>query len=171
MNIGKVFEEQIRKSVPEYVLLYRIPDAAQSFGNNSNLRFSRKNPFDYIMWDSKSHILFALELKSVMNNSISFERNPEEKGIIHYHQIVGLQTWSKYDGIVCGFMIEFRKYEKTIFLDILDFDHLLECSEKKSFSISDLDKNDIPYIIIPQRKLRTKYMYDIDSFLAEIKDK
>ena len=77
-NIGKRFEDDFRKSVPSYALLYRIPDSAQSFGGSSNLRFSRKNPFDYLMWDSKKHILYALELKTVAGKSISFERCREE---------------------------------------------------------------------------------------------
>ena len=71
-NIGKVFEEQIKKSVPDYALLYRLPDAAQSFGGSNTLRFSRKNPFDFLLWDSKRHILYALEMKTVSGKSISF---------------------------------------------------------------------------------------------------
>ena len=86
-GVGKVFENNFKKSMPDYALLYRLPDAAQSFGKSSNLRFSNKNPFDFILFDSKWKILYALELKSVKGKSISFERTKEDKGDIHYHQI------------------------------------------------------------------------------------
>ena len=168
-NIGKVFEEQIKKSIPSYVLLYRLPDAAQSFDRNSGLRFSHKNPFDYIMWDSKQKILFALELKTVQGKSISFERDKTEKGTIHFHQIDGLNKWNKYDGIICGFFIEFRQLEKTVFIDIDSFNKLISCVQKKSFCFDDLDYFEIPYIIIGQKMNRTRYTYDIESFLKQIK--
>lgn len=170
MNVGKNFEAGIKKSVPDYALLYRLPDSAQSFGNSANLRFSRKNPFDYIMWDSKSHTLYALELKTVDGISISFERElGEHCNGIHHHQIKGLNEWNKYDGIVCGFIIEFRKIETTIFLNISDFNAMMECVDKKSFNIKDLDENHIPYIVIPQRKLKVNYVYDIESFIQNTK--
>ena len=91
-NQGKIFEESIKKSVPDYALLYRLPDAAQSFGGGSNLRFSQKNPFDFLLWDSYKHILYALEAKTVQGQSISFERNKSEHGEIHYHQISGVNV-------------------------------------------------------------------------------
>ncbi|MCD8290011.1 MAG: hypothetical protein LUC91_00735 [Prevotella sp.] len=164
-NTGKIFEQSFKKSVPENVLLYRLPDAAQSFGNNNQLRFSRKNPFDYLMWDSTAHVLYALELKTVQRQSISFERNKDEHGEIHYHQICGLNEWDRYDGITCGFVIEFRDIATTIFIDIKQFNKLMDVVPKKSFRISDLEANDIEYVVIPQRKIRTRYAYDIDGFL------
>ena len=169
MNIGKVFEGCIHKSIPDYALLYRLPDSAQSFGGGKNLRFSKKNPFDFLMWDSVAHILFALELKTVQGKSISFERDKSNTGIIHLHQIEGLSKWSTYDGIVAGFIIEFRAAEKTIFIKISDFIELTNQIPKKSFRIEDLDKYKIPYLLIPQTKLRKNYKYDIDHFIEEIR--
>lgn len=169
-NKGKIFELSFKQSVPAYALLYRLPDSAQSFGESKILRFSRKNPFDFILWDSKRHILYALELKTVKGKSISFERNKDETKEIHYHQIQGLNEWNKFDGIVCGFIIEFREIETTIFIDIKSFNSLIENIGKKSFSYSDLQNNGITYFIIPQTKKRTRYIYNIDSFLSQIKD-
>lgn len=169
-NIGKRFEADFKKSVPPYALLYRLPDSAQAFGGSGNLRFSRKNPFDFLLWDSNSHILFALEMKTVGSKFISFEREKNEKGIIHYHQIKGLNEWNKYDGIICGFIIEFRKLEKTIFLEIQQFNKLVNSIEKKSFTLNDLENNQINYYTITQKKLRTRYTYDLNSFLLEIQE-
>lgn len=164
-NIGKVFETQFKKSTPDYALIYRLPDSAQSFGGSNNLRFSRKNPFDFLLWDSERRILYALELKTVEGKSISFERNKDEKGKIHYHQIAGLNKWNKYNGIICGFIIEFRAIETTIFIDIEDFNKLISLIDKHSFNFEDLKMYKIPYIVIPQKKLKTNYRYDIDKFL------
>lgn len=168
-NIGKRFEADLKKSVPAYALLYRLPDSAQAFGGNNNLRFSRKNPFDFLLWDSNSHILFAIEAKTVAGKSISFEREKSGSGVIHYHQICGLNKWNKYDGIICGFIIEFRELEKTIFLEIQQFNKLVSVIKKKSFTLSDLDDNEISYHVVSQRKVRTRYTYDVDSFLSKAK--
>lgn len=164
-NKGKEFEEQWKLSVPDYALLYRIPDPAQAFGGGSALRFSRKPDFDFLLWDSKKHILYALELKTVGGKSISFEREKEDKGEIHYNQIVGLNRWNRYDGIICGFVINFREITKTIFLPIDGMNRIIDCIAKKSFNYDDLDSMRIPYISIDSKKLRTRYRYDIDGFL------
>lgn len=170
ISTGKRFEADIKKSVPSYTLLYRLPDSAQAFGGSSNLRFSSKNPFDYLMWDSKKHILYALELKTVAGKAISFERSKDESGEIHWHQIEGLNKWNKYDGIICGFLIEFRENETTIFIDIDSFNELIKKIDKKSFTLIDLQKNEIPYLVISQKKKRTRYMYDIEQFLNDIEN-
>lgn len=169
-NTGKRFEADFKKSVPSYALLYRLPDSAQSFGGNSNLRFSRKNPFDFLLWDSKRHILYALEMKTVGGKSISFERDNSKSREIHYHQIQGLNEWSKFDGITCGFVIEFRQIETTVFIDIKSFNYLVDSIAKTSFNYNDLQDNKIPYVVIPQEKKRTRYTYDIESLLSQIKE-
>jgi len=164
-NIGKIFEAQWHKSTPDYALLYRLPDPAQSFGDSKRLRFSRKPGFDYLLWDSRRHILYALELKTVKGKSISFERTEEERGDIHYEQIDALNKWNRYDGIICGFVIEFRQMETTVFLHIDHMNRIINEIPKKSFSFNDLEKYDIRYTVLGQQKLRTKYLYDVDGFL------
>lgn len=152
--------------MPEYALFYRLPDSAQAFGGSSKLRFSSKNPFDFLLWDSKRHILYALEAKTVAGKSISFERCEDDTGEIHLHQINGLNDWNKYDGVVCGFIIEFRKIEKTIFIEIGEFNKLIMQTQKKSFNYYDLTEHNVQYLEIKQTKLRTRYTYDIDNFLS-----
>ena len=160
-NTGKQFEDDIKRSTPDGVLLYRLPDSAQSFGGGNKLRFSLKNPFDFLAWDSRKHVLYALEMKTVAGKSISFERDASQQGEIHYHQIDGLSAWNTYDGIICGFVIEFRGAETTVFIDIDSFKDLISRVDKKSISLRDIMELDIPYTIIPQRKLRTHYRYDL----------
>ena len=164
-NVGKIFEQDFAKSAPPYALLYRLPDAAQSFGGCNNLRFSSKSPFDYLLWDSSMRILYALELKTVKGKSISFERTKEAHGEIHWYQIAELEKWSKYNGIAAGLIIEFRELETAVFIDIAEFKRLIDIIPKKSFNFNDLETNNVKYTIIGQTKLRSRYRYDIDGFL------
>lgn len=168
-NIGKRFELQWKLSVPDYALLYRLPDPAHSFGGSNNLRFSAKPPFDYLLWDSMHRVLYALELKTVKGSSISFERSKDDKGEIHYSQIKNLYNWNKYDGILAGFIIEFRQIEKTVFIAISEFNKLISLIDKKSFNYNDLEEHEIPFIVINQKKARTRYRYDVDAFLCSNK--
>lgn len=166
-NTGKIFEQDFIKSVPDGIGVLRLPDAAQSFFRNTNLRFSKKNPFDYMIWNPDTLTLYALELKTVKGKSISFEREEKEHGEIHHHQIVGLSNWSKIGECVCGFIIEFRELEKTIFIDIDEFIKLINTISKKSFNYNDLINNEINIVTIPQEIKKTHYRYDINKFLND----
>lgn len=166
-NIGKVFEQDFIKSVPNNVGVLRIPDAAQSFYRSPNLRFSNKNAFDFLFWNPTTLTLYALELKTVKGKSISFERSNEEHGEIHYHQILGLNNFENIGECVCGFVIQFRELGITIFIHISEFNKLMSTIPKKSFNYNDLTNNDIKYITIPQELIRTHYRYDINYFLNE----
>ena len=169
MNPGKRFEQDFKNSIPDNILLYRLHDSAQAFGITEGLRFSSKNPFDYLMFDCDNRNLYALELKTIIGKSISFERSKDDHGIIHYHQITGLNNWSKYPGVICGLIIEFRSIDKVIFLSIAEFNKLISNINKKSFSFSDLEKYNIGYITIGSKKLRTHYRYDLGLFIEETK--
>lgn len=166
---GKIFESNFEKSAPDYVKAYRIPDPPQSFNRTDNLRFSRKNPFDYFLWDSKHRLLYALELKTVSGKSINFERTEDERKSdgIHWHQAQGLKEYNQYDGLICGFVIEFRGEAKTVFLDINDYFELIKYVGKKSFCFKDLDDYDIPYVMIPQTIIRVNYRYNITPLLEK----
>lgn len=170
MNVGKAFEQDFKKSVPCYALLHRVSDSATSFGGSNTLRFSNKSCFDFIMWDSELSILYALELKTVKGKSISFERTKEENREIHYHQIISLNEWSKYN-VESGFVIEFREIATTIFLPIKEFNKLISSIQKYSFNYSDICKYSVDHIIIPQRLKRTRYAYDVDCLMQKIRER
>lgn len=166
-NVGKQFEQDFIRSAPNDLGVVRIPDAAQSFYRSSNLRFSRKNPFDFLLWYPKTLTLYALELKTVKGKSISFERTKEGHGEIHYHQIIGLDNFEKIGECVCGFIIKFRELETTIFLPISEFIELQNAITKKSFNYNDLINNNVSFVTISQSLLKTHYRYDIETFLKE----
>lgn len=170
-NIGKIFEDNFKECVPHYAKPHRLPDDAQSFGGGKKSRFSKKNPFDFFVWNFRDRLLYCLELKSVAGKSISFERTKDEKPKkeIHYHQIVGLNEWDECDYTICGFVIEFRGIEKTVFIDIKEFNKIIDNIPKKSFNYDDLSIYDIKYTIIEQEKKRKYYRYDVDGFFNIIK--
>lgn len=163
-SIGKVFEQNFKKSVPDNVFYYRPPDATSSFGDNSNLRFSAKSPCDCFMFDGK--ILYTLELKSVGIKSISFERDKTDKGVIHKHQIDNLLKFSTYENIISGFLFDFRLSDMTYFCLIEDFMNMINHLDKKSFNEKDLFCYCKP-IVIAKKKLKVNYRYNIEKFLSD----
>lgn len=165
-NIGKVFEQNWKKSCPNNIFYYRPPDSAQSFGLTTNLRFSAKSPCDCFMYNGE--IFYTLELKSVGTTSISFERNKEDKGVIHKHQIEKLLEFSKYKNIVSGFLLDFRLSGKTYFCEIKEFVNMINNVDKKSFNEKDLNKWCTP-IEIEKKKLKVNYRYCVDKFLNDTK--
>ena len=67
---------------------------------------------------------------------------------------------------ISPFVIEFRELEKTIFLNIQEMNELMKIVSKKSFNYSDLEKYQIKYFVIPQKKLKVNYKYDIHNMLV-----
>ena len=170
MNIGKNFEKSFQDSSPQYFLTIRFPDQAQSFSPGEKTRFSRKNPCDFFAFDTAGRIFYALELKTKAGKSISFERTKEDKGDIHYHQIMGLKKFAEYNWTCAGFVIWFRAEDKTIFLSIGEFLRLIEMIDKKSFNLTDLVNNNISFVTIEQKKLIKNYRWNIDKFLEDIRN-
>lgn len=171
-NSGKIFEEAIKSSIPSYCLLIRLPDPPQSFVQSKSTRFSHKNPCDYICYDSENKKLWCLELKTTSSKSMSFENihnNDSESKMIHRHQTRGLLEFSKYDGVVAGFIFNFRHFEgepnyneMTYFMEVNDFQKMCDSIGKKSF-------NEIDAILYGAKKIkgvkkRTRFKWDIDEF-------
>lgn len=167
-NIGKKFEDNFKKSIPDYVLTYRPPDSAQGFdvGVSNKLRFSRHSPCDLMLFDGTRNMFLTLELKT-FKGSCSFERNKEEKGIIHYYQIEKLKEFANYKRVVSGFVLDFRSTDHTYFLNINDWDNLISHIEKKSFNEQDLLTYASP-ILIEKEKLKVNYRYDVELLLSKL---
>ena len=114
MNSGKLFESQFRKSIPEYCFVYRLKDSAQSFSGNSNVSFSWNNPCDFFIFDSNKHLFYAIECKSTKFRSMNVQLSKDEKSskMIKYHQIESLTEMSRYNGLIAGFLLNFRDETK-----------------------------------------------------------
>ena len=177
-NIGKVFEESIKKSMPDYALLIRLPDPPQAFTKRSDTRFSHKNPCDYICFDTNNKVLLCLELKTTKHTSISFEdinNEDDNKKMIHRHQILGLEKYSMYDNVNAGFLFNFRHFEDnkekyfetTYYQSIEDFLKMTEEINKKSFNEIDLIKYGNAIKVQGAKKV-SRWYWDIDSLLQNI---
>lgn len=116
-----------------------------------------------MMYDG--NIFYALELKS-FEGSCSFERTKEDKGIIHYYQIESLKKFSQYKNVCSGLILDFRKADHTYFLNINEWDDLIQHIDKKSFNEGDMCDYCHP-IIINKTKLKVNYKYDIEKFLSD----
>ena len=90
-NEGKIFENEIRNSIPDYAKLLRLPDPPHSFTQRKDTKFSKKNPYDYECFDSLRRILYCFELKSTSKKYIGFQidENDDREVLIKWHQIEG----------------------------------------------------------------------------------
>lgn len=172
-NTGKIFENAIKSSLPSYVLPIRLPDPPQSFVKRSDTRFSRPNPCDYVLWDSKHRILVPVELKTTKYKSMSYEdidNNEGQSKMIHAHQIVGLQKFSKYDYVIAGFLFNFRDekndMERTYFQRIEDFISMTSKSDKKSCNELDILSNGGIKVIGSKKKVH--YKWNIEELLDRL---
>lgn len=172
MNVGKRFEHDWSNSIPDYCLLIRLYDPPHSFTQRSDTKFSHKNPCDYICYNSKNNVMYCLELKTTSYKSMSFDdiNNSEmQNKMVKKHQIKALLEFSKYDGVIAGFVFNFRHFENTekyfettYFQNINDFISMCNAINKKSFNEIDLVLNNA--IKIDGKKKRTRYHWDISDF-------
>lgn len=170
MNVGKKFESQFKKSLlKDNFYVVRIPDPPQSFNqSDKQLRFSNKNPFDLIAFKNKT--LYCLELKSNNSTSFSIQTNKDEKGKnIKLHQIEGLKEASEYEGVIAGFILNFRKINKTYFIDINNFLEYFNNTSKKSINEDDIKTH--RGILIPQKLIRVNFTYDFMNIVNFYKRK
>ena len=176
-NVGKIFEESFRKSIPSSSLLIRLNDAPQAFSKSNLTKFTRRNPCDFILFDCLHKILIPIELKTTKYKSISFEDangDNNQNKMIHKHQIVGLTEFSKYNCVIPGFLFNFRdeknNCERCYFQRINDFNTMVESIDKKSFN--ELDLLTCGNAIKLQGELkRTRYRWDVFKMLDDIYNK
>lgn len=166
-SVGKQFELAIKQSIPDHILLIRLNDSPQAFKKSNLTKFTPKNPFDYICFDTQTRTLFCLELKSTANKYMSFEdvhSNEEQSGMIHKHQTLGLLKCAAYPNVVAGFLLNFRlpENELTYFIEVNQFQKMCESINKKSFNIMDLVLHGAKKI--QGNKKRTRWYWDLDEF-------
>lgn len=167
MNSGKIFEQEFKESVEKYneknniLYLLRLTDSASGFGmDSSKVRFSVKSPFDFLLHEKYGRT-FALELKSCSGNSVPFSLENDLYSI-KSSQIKNLLKSSFY-GIFSGFLFNFRKFEQTFFLEINDFYKFATETSKKSISKDDVVNS--RGVLIPQKKKKVRYSYEISKLL------
>lgn len=158
-NAGKLFELDIKSSVPDRCWLYRLRDNASSFAGGANTRFTSSNICDYILFDGKTKTLFLIECKSTKGTSVPLS-------MIRENQIKGLIEAGKHC-LVAGLLINFRNANNdTFFIRIDDYVAMVENIDKKSFNIKDLMENGA--VRLDCEKKRSRWKYNIEKFVNEI---
>lgn len=158
MNKGKQFEQYFQKSVPKGVYCLRLTDSSPAgFGGNENMRFSIQSPYDFILFNGQ---MFALELKSTKQKSISFAGSSP---MIKPHQVKAL-TKAHDHGITAGFLFNFQNIA-TYFIPIDKFNSYVATTTRKSVPICDC--NALGYEI-PMKKLKVNFRYDLTRLLKGV---
>jgi penicillin-binding protein-related factor A (putative recombinase) len=173
-NPGKEFEEQLKQSAKDQgIFFYRIKDVNPLF-LKPNAKVSQNN-FDSFIY--KKPNLFPVGMKSTAQKSISFEEK-----IIKKHQIQALKEADEYDGVIAGFIFNFREYDNfTVFVHIktfLEIKYLSENEISEHRFKSKLNKSSIGLDIckevgieIRNVKKKVKYRYYINSLLDSLIEK
>lgn len=162
-NSGKVFESCYKDSIPDYCYLVRLNDPPQSFEKAA--KFSPKNPYDYICYDTRHRILLPMELKTTKYKSMSLS-------MIRDHQVDGLSKASKYDNMFPCFVFNFRDednaMERCYIQHISGFIDMVSDIDKKSFNEIDL----LTHGALPMtgKKKVKYYRWDVDSLLCRLFD-
>ena len=129
------------------------------------------NKYDCFMF-ARSH-LFTLELKSTKQKSISFAES-----IIKQHQIDNLAEANTYDGIISGFIFNFREPDNRVFFvhikDFIDYKYIAQNQIKEHNYKNKVNKSSISLAIceeigleIKGFKKRVKWHYHIKDFITE----
>lgn len=153
MNQGKIFEQDFKDSVPEDVFYYRLNDGTANYSRTENVRFQNPNLCDCIIFH-KGH-LFLLELKSVAKNSMPLTN-------IRDNQLAGLSMASAQDGVVAGFIVNYRHVAETYFLSANTVYEFINIEDRKSIPLSYAQSHGIK---IEQKIKKVHYKYDVESFL------
>ncbi|PLR99479.1 hypothetical protein [Bacillus sp. T33-2] len=173
-NPGKEFEEDLKKSAKDQnIFFYRIKDVSPMM-LKPDARVS-KNDFDSFIYRKPN--LFPVELKSTAQKSFSFSEK-----IIKKHQIQALKEAVEYDGLIAGFIFNFRNYENfTVFVhinDFLDYKYVAQNKITRHNYISKVNKSSISLDIckeigieIKNFKKKVRYTYYINQLLDELIEK
>lgn len=174
-NKGKQFEKYFKESVPDFCFCHRLKDTAQSYNKSKDTKFTWDNPCDYYLFNGKSRTFYALELKSTKYKQIAFDRELDRNStkMIKYHQIKSLIDFTKYDGVISGFVFNFRDEEncteRAYFQKIEDFIMMTRRIRKKSFNEVDLTMYNA--IKINGEKKRVHYKWNIAELLKKVEGK
>lgn len=172
-NEGKIFEQCFERSIDtEHNLVKRLNDSPAGMFSSGSIRFAPNNECDYLIYNDELRIILGLELKTTEHTSFTFWRKDFEIAgkktgfMIRKCQILGLEKWSKYNGVF-GFVFNFRNGENnTYFVNIKDFIAYTSSLEKKS--VNEKDILEMNPVIIENKKIKTRYKYNIGKFISDI---
>jgi hypothetical protein len=179
-NEGKQFEEDWKGSYAKTPFFYmRLRDGAK-WVQGQGASFTPENPCDAIQHTMP--FLWLLELKSTKGASVSFHPVTQDGGApwirpkdkaerdIKSNQVKELMTAATYDGVIAGFVFNFRERvlkSKTVpavtyFVHINDFTEYAVATGKSSISQDDCEKIGV---WIPHERKKVHFRYDLAHFI------
>lgn len=156
-NIGKIFEAEIKASIPSEFYVERYKDDTAGF-------YGVSNPADFRLY--KYPLTFLWELKSHKGKSIPLAK-------IRSSQLKGMEKANSHKGIYCGFIINFRDLEETYYItfSVLVSEYYIK-NAKGEFEIKPDGRKSIPVDWcreygeqIIQTKKKVRYSYDLAGWL------
>ncbi|WP_342423057.1 Holliday junction resolvase RecU [Paenibacillus sp. FSL E2-0178] len=170
---GKKFEENFQSSaenVDEKIFFTRIKDTFIPPDLRQRVKVT-KNDYDCMMF-ARSH-LFTLELKSTKENRFSFDES-----IIKQHQIDKLVEANTYEGVISGFVMNFREPQNRVFFvpiqEFVKYQYIAQNQIKENKYKVKINKSSIPIgiceeigIEIKGFKKKVNWHYHIKEFITE----
>lgn len=156
-NEGKRFEEDFKKSIPEWCWCNRYKDGTANFGGtkNENVRFQAHNICDFeVLAEDK---LFLLELKSYNGVSIPLSG-------IRKNQLEGLIKAGEFKNIRPYFLFNFRPLQKVYAVKVQILQEFIEKTERKSIPVKWCIENGIELECI---KKKVRFKYNLENFFKE----
>lgn len=155
---GKLFEQDIKASIPPDFFIERYKDDTAGFKGVANPADFRlyKYPFTFL-WELKTHKGKSIPLAKIRNS-----------------QLKGMRKARPHFGVFCGFLLNYRDLEETYyipFVALVNEYYILNDEEyepkpdgRKSIPVEWCRENGMR---IPQTKKRVRYSYDLSSVLWE----
>lgn len=150
-NMGKVFEKEVKDSMPEDCFLERYKDDTSGF-------YGVSNPADFRLY--KYPVLILLELKTHKGKSLPLSK-------IRESQLKGMLKAVEYYGVYGGYLVNFRDLEETYYLSVGYVQNFFESGTRKSIPVDFFREHGF---LIPSHKKRTLYRYDFTEWLRRYED-
>ena len=150
-NPGKQFETDFSKSIPDEWFCYRLKDSALSWANTSNSRFTPRNSCDFFLFTGFT--LYGVECKSFLGKSMPYSN-------IKDNQLKDLLNMSVSKPINAQgiFILNFRDFAETYYLNAFVVNALIQSGVRKSISIDEARSNGI---LVPQKLKIVRYSYNL----------
>ena len=173
-NEGKQFEQSVETSCSEQGLFYfRVRDV-----NPMAIKKGQsvpKNKYDAIIY--RKNYLFPVELKSTKSTRISMSES-----MIKAYQIKSLKEAATYEGVIAGFLFNYRLPENRVFFihidEFLKYQNIAENQIKDHEYISKVNKASVPIGICEEIGVEVKclkkvkhYRFFINALIDELIEK
>lgn len=151
VNVGKEFEEAIKKSTPEGAFYYRFRDSASGWNGGNGARFTTTNIADCLVFMNGD--LCVLELKTTKGKSLPI-------GNIRDNQLKGMLEADAHNRVYSYFLINFREEARTFAVSINYIAKFIQESLRKSIPIDWCEEVGIE---LEGCKKRVKYTWNLNK--------